>query len=253
MPSDHEAWAEINARGVQLRSELLTGLETVTAQLKLIDLDISVGRLGPADLKKVNAELKSIMFRAGWVTMTPRDNIRTDLVRFSGLHAFQTYVNDLNLHDQKEAREAEEHRGNETPRRTANRFRAIRQITKQREIEHGHDLDTLVPILASASANLRSASEEALISIIDWLQDCNSRRWLALLSRNNKDLIAERQEKLQKELRKIEDALEEFRTVERVKLIKPYEKFFDPKTKRLLKHDNIFSSRFAHIFRWEML
>jgi hypothetical protein len=65
VPSDHEAWAEINARGVQLRSELLTGLETVTTQLKLIDLDTSIGRLGPADLKKVNAELKSIMFRAG--------------------------------------------------------------------------------------------------------------------------------------------------------------------------------------------
>jgi hypothetical protein len=158
-------------------------------------------------------------------------------------------VNDLNLHDQQEALQAEEHRkshGNETPR-TVNRYQVIRQMTKQREIQHGHDLDTLVPILASASANLRSTSEDALTCIIDWLQDCNSRRWAALLSRTNKEQITDRQEKLKQELRKIEDALEEFRTVERVKLIKPYEKFFDAKTKKLLKHDDIFTSRFAHL------
>ena len=50
------------------------------------------------------------------------------------------------------------------------------------------------------------------------------------------------------ELRKIEDALENFRKVERVKLIKPYEKFFNMKTKKLLKHDDIFTSRFTHLF-----
>ncbi|KIM39015.1 hypothetical protein M413DRAFT_447379 [Hebeloma cylindrosporum] len=231
LPSDHEAWAERNARGVQFRSELLTGLQTVTEQLNLIDLDTSIGRLGPADLKKVNAELKSIMFRAG------------------GLHAFHTYVNDLNLRDQKEAREAEEHRkshGSETPR-TVDRYQAIRQITKQRELKHGHDLDTLMPILASASANLRSASEGALTCSIDWLQNCNSRRWAALFSRTTKEQIAERQQNLKQELKKIEDALENFRTVERVKLIKPYEKFFDPKTKKLLKHDDVFTSRSLYI------
>ena len=158
-------------------------------------------------------------------------------------------MNDLNLHDQKEAKQTEEHqksRGNETPR-TVNRYPVIQQMIKQREIQQGHDLDTLVPILASASANLRSTSEDALTCIIDWLQDCNSRRWAALLSRTNEKQIADRQEKLKQELRKIEDALGEFRTVERVKLIKPYEKFFDAKTKKLLKHDDIFTYRFAHL------
>jgi hypothetical protein len=158
-------------------------------------------------------------------------------------------VNDLNLRDQKEAREAEEHRksrGSETPR-TVN-VKVIRQMIKQREIQHGHDLDTLVPILASASANLRSTTEDALKCIIDWLQHCSSHRWSALFLRTHKEQISDRQRKLKEELRKIEDALEEFRTVERVKLIKPYEKFFDTKTKKLLKCDDIFTSRFAHVF-----
>ena len=159
-------------------------------------------------------------------------------------------MNDLNLRDQKEAREAEEHqktRGNETPR-TVNQYQAIRQLIRQREVQHGHDLDTLVPVLASASANLRSTSEDALTCIMDWLQDCSSHRWSALFSRTRKEQIADRQRKLKQELRKIEDALEEFRTVERVKLIKPYEKFFNTKTKKLLKHDDIFTSRFVHVF-----
>jgi len=150
-------------------------------------------------------------------------------------------------------REAEEHRkshGNETPR-TVNRFQAIRQITKKRELQHGHDLDTLVPILASASENLRSTSEDALTSIIGWLQNCNSHRWASLFLGANKEQIAERQQKLKQELRKIEDALEEFRTVERVKLIKPYEKFFDVNTRKLLRQDDIFTSRFVHISRSE--
>jgi Putative ER transporter, 6TM, N-terminal len=159
-------------------------------------------------------------------------------------------VNDLNLREQKETRETEEHRksrGNETPR-TVNRYQVIRQKVKQREIQQGHDLDTLVPLLASASANLRSTSEDALTCIIDWLQDCSSHRWSALFLRTHKEQIADRQRKLKQELRKIEDALENFRTVERVKLIKPYEKSFDTKTKKLLKHDDIFTSRFAHVF-----
>ena len=69
-----------------------------------------------------------------------------------------------------------------------------------------------------------------------------------MLLRTPKEQITDRQRKLKQELRKIEDALENFRMVERVKLIKPYEKFFDTKTKKLLKSDDIFTSRFAHIF-----
>ncbi|KIM39011.1 hypothetical protein M413DRAFT_447369 [Hebeloma cylindrosporum] len=228
-PSDQEAWAEINARGVQLRSQLISGVETVTGQLKLIDLDTSIGRLGPTDLKKVSAELRSTMFRAG------------------GLHAFHSYVNDLNLRDQKQAREADEHQhgsGNET---TVNRYQSIHQTVKQRELQQGHDIDTLLPVLASASTNLRSASEDTLTCITVWLQECSSHRWSALFSRRQAEQIADRQRKLNQELRKVRDALEEFRTVERVKLIKPYEKFFDSKTKKLLKHDDVFTSRSLYI------
>ena len=70
-----------------------------------------------------------------------------------------------------------------------------------------------------------------------------------MFSHTNREQIEESQRKLRQELRKIEDALEDFRKVERVKLIKPYEKFFDAKTKKLLKPDDNFTSRFAHVFQ----
>jgi hypothetical protein len=67
-PSDHATWAEISARGSALREDLTSALNDVTSQLKLINLDTSIGRLGPSDLKRVNVELKSMMFRATCVS-----------------------------------------------------------------------------------------------------------------------------------------------------------------------------------------
>jgi hypothetical protein len=73
---------------------------------------------------------------------------------------------------------------------------------------------------------------------IDWVRDCNEGRSSALYSeedRKHHEMFVH----LPKKLRK---ALEEFRNVERLKLIKPYEMLFDPETKRLNKQ-NVFTSR----------
>lgn len=50
-------------------------------------------------------------------------------------------------------------------------------------------------------------------------------------------------EKFVRLLKELRNALEEFRNVERLKLIKPYEKLFDLETKRL-KKENVFTSRY---------
>ncbi|KAF8907694.1 hypothetical protein CPB84DRAFT_1768565 [Gymnopilus junonius] len=229
-PSDYEKWAALNARGNELRHNLVNATDSVITQLKLIGLDTSVGRLGPIDLKKINGELKSIMFRA------------------AGLQAFQTFVNDVNVGQQKEAREVDERlqRGDQTPR-AVNRFRVLQLKIRERELQHGHDLDSLVPILAEASANLRKSSDSAVESLVDWFQDCNSNRWSAMFSRPTKEQVDQRHETLVKELKSLEDALNEFRSVERVKLIKPYERFFDPQTRTLLKNQDLFASKSLYV------
>ncbi|KDR68787.1 hypothetical protein GALMADRAFT_78068 [Galerina marginata CBS 339.88] len=229
-PSDHETWAEITARGNELRTNIVNNTEALSSQIKLIDLDTSTGRLGPADLKKINAQLRFIMFRA------------------AGLQAFQTFVNDTNVADQKEVKEVEErlNRGDQTPR-SVNRYQALQRKIKEREIQHGHDLDSLVPILAAASADLRGSSESAVLAMVDWLQDANSNRWAALFSRSNPATTDERHAKLVDASRKLEATLDEFKNVERIKLIKPFEKFFDPKTRKLLMHCDLFTSRSLYI------
>jgi len=189
--------------------------EAITAQIKLIDLDCSIGRLGPGDLKKFNAELKSIMFRV------------------VGLHSFNTVVNDTNV--------AKDDAYNQTQK--LDRFQALQQKMTERELQHGHDLDSLVPILASSSLDLRNASESAIIGVMEWTQEFNSRRWANLFHPSSEEQIKQRHEKLATELKRLETALEEFRTIQRIKLIKPYERFFDPVTRKLIRDSEIFASR----------
>ncbi|PPQ95766.1 hypothetical protein CVT26_015853 [Gymnopilus dilepis] len=229
-PSDYENWADLNTRGQKLRQSLVNATEAVITQLRLIGLDTSIGRLGPSDLKKINAELKSIMFRA------------------AGLHSFQTFVNDVNSAEQREAQEVEARlkRGDQTPR-TVDRFRVLQLKIRERELQHGHDLDSLVPILAAASANLRKSSESSVECLIDWLQDCNSNRWRGIFSRPTQEQIDQRHQKLVTELQNLTNALDEFRNVERVKLIRPYERFFDPVTRTLLKNQDLFASKSLYI------
>lgn len=57
-------WTQMNAKGTLLREQLIRAVNEVSNQLKFINIDTSIGRLGPSDLRKINAELKSIMFRA---------------------------------------------------------------------------------------------------------------------------------------------------------------------------------------------
>ncbi|KAF8972504.1 hypothetical protein BDZ97DRAFT_1722616 [Flammula alnicola] len=229
-PSDHEVWAEKNARGSQLRSNLVNAVDAIAHQIKLIHMDTSVGRLGPTDLKRINAELKSVMLRA------------------VGLYSFQAFVNDTNTRENKDHEAAEQRHdlGTDTPR-TVNRYEALLRKIKEREVRHGHDLDSLVPILASSSANLRTSTESALVCVIKWFQECNSGRITGLFRRADKAKIEERQARLVGQLRQLKETLEEFRTVQRVKLIKPYEKFFDPETRKRLKTADMFASRSLYI------
>lgn len=49
------------------RRALVAGTQGLLGQIGMTDLEISVGRLGPGDLKRISVELKSLMFRATYV------------------------------------------------------------------------------------------------------------------------------------------------------------------------------------------
>ncbi|KAJ7159965.1 hypothetical protein C8R43DRAFT_993969 [Mycena crocata] len=242
-PSDHDAWAKGAAKVSAARAGLAGGLGVLAAQIGLIDLEVSVGRLGPGDLKRLAPELRALGFRA------------------SGLMAFQSAVTAGNADDALALAAAEKEQADgktenasspantsekptplSTPKLSSKntqhtRFAIRRRRIHAREARHGHTLDELVPILSSASAPLRAASSSGMEVLRAWFLGCNTGRWTGFFfgSGKNKANVEERQAGLAKARDDLGAALEAFRKVERVKLIAPFERFFDKETGRLVE------------------
>ncbi|KAF8638679.1 hypothetical protein AX17_002024 [Amanita inopinata Kibby_2008] len=211
-PSNHQEWSELAQQGSKYRQAIISSTQALVGQISMIDLEVSIGRLGPGDLKKVSAELRSLSFRA------------------SGLHAFINFVNHDNAMDASE----------DAPSSTLgpDRLTLVRRRIRERESLNGHDLDSFVPILSESSARLRLACEAGIKGTSDWFEDCNSQRWVKFLrlKKQTDAQVAERHDRLEALLKNLKEALDEFRRVERVKLIKPFECWFDLKT-GLLKEE----------------
>ncbi|KAJ7612695.1 hypothetical protein FB45DRAFT_939576 [Roridomyces roridus] len=220
-PSDHVKWAGVAEKVVSARIAIGGGLAALAAQIGLIDLEISVGRLGPGDLKRLAPEIRGLGFRA------------------NGLLAFTRAVLQSNIDDEAAAEHLADlnNGGSVSSTHVDSRFARRRARVVERETRHGHDLDTLVPILAEASAPLRTAAASALAALRAWFLGCNAGRWTGLFRIGGaaaKEGAKKRSEALREAQEKLEGALQEFRAVERARLVKPFERFFDPATGRLL-------------------
>ncbi|KAK7008046.1 hypothetical protein R3P38DRAFT_3211693 [Favolaschia claudopus] len=236
-PSDHKAWEGLAGKITAARLRFGASLAGLHAQIGLIDLEISVGRLGPSDLKRLALEVRAVGFRA------------------SRLLAFQAAVTNANAEDARAdaALAAAEKRQSEQEARAEGffdpaahgRFARRRAMVRKREAEHGHDLDRLVPILEEASAELRGAAEDGMKALREWFRGCNVGRWRAVWrgfgfgigrtkaeERDEKERV-ERQERLVKARDVLAARLETWRKVGRVRLIEPFERFFDGETGRL--------------------
>ncbi len=143
---------------------------------------------------------------------------------------------------------------------TPDRFTLLRRRMREHEQRHGHDLDSLVPILEQASAGLRSACDDVLREIIAWFDICNSRRWRSLffdmIRRGQTDEdIRKKHEDLVALLERLTAEIGAFQNEGRGKLIEPYKQFFDVETGKLketAKHiptSEKFTSRFVPLLR----
>ncbi|PBK89280.1 hypothetical protein ARMGADRAFT_1167595 [Armillaria gallica] len=210
--SDHEAMEALIQRGKAYRALVVAGFQGLQGQIGLIDLESSMGRLGAADLKQVNKELKTLTNRT------------------AGLLAFQTAVDDLLVAHAKAGNDGDP----KSNAATMNRSILLLRDMRAREMKHGHDLETLVPLLSNASKTLNGDCSETVKVITLWFQDCNSARWTWLFSKPSPEKIQQRQQGLVDQLNVIKKSLDHFRNVERVQLIRPFEQFFDPVTGRPL-------------------
>ncbi|KAG5640425.1 hypothetical protein DXG03_008703, partial [Asterophora parasitica] len=208
-PSDAGNWDELTDLGYAARRKLVAGTQDLLGQIGTIDLEVSVGRLGPADLKRINAEIKSLMFRA------------------AGIHAFLIFVNNSN---------AQQTGANTSSlASTWDRYSALQRAIRDRESRHGHDFDKLIPLLATSSAPLRTSCDSAHLAIKDWVHDCNSNRWANFFRRYDKEDGERRHQVLVQRLADLQAALAEWRDKGRLALIEPFEKYFDHETGLKLK------------------
>ncbi|CAK5266926.1 unnamed protein product [Mycena citricolor] len=206
-PSDHKKWAQLSNKSVGTRTGLIAGITGIMSQVGLLDLEISLGRLGPGDLKKLAPEIRGLGMRS------------------SGLLAFQVTVLRINEDDNKMEEESRASRIHGWAQR--------KRMIRDREERHGHTLDTLVPILAEVSSSLRLASSSGVAAVKSWFIGCNTRRWTSLLFRRDQKDIEAQHAELVKARDELRVALVDWRAHERVRLVKPFERFFDEKTGKL--------------------
>ncbi|KAJ7247491.1 hypothetical protein C8J57DRAFT_1359112 [Mycena rebaudengoi] len=226
-PSDHAAWAQGVAKSNAARAGLSGALAALGAQIGLIDLEVSVGRLGPSDLKRFAPEIRALGFRA------------------SGLLAFQTAVSTVHADDKKDADALARDTTDAAGGSPSTRFAKRRRLVSEREALHNHTLDDLLPILQEASAPLHAAAETGVLALRLWLASCNIGRWASFVRKRSDEEVEKARAELKKARDDLQDALKAWRsgTEGRVKLIAPFERFFDKQTGRLNGEIGIWGAR----------
>lgn len=68
LPSDHKKWAELTNKSHAMRQALVAANQGLLGQIGMTDLEFSMGRLGPGDLKRLSEELRSLTFKAALVS-----------------------------------------------------------------------------------------------------------------------------------------------------------------------------------------
>ncbi|KAJ3501936.1 hypothetical protein NLJ89_g9115 [Agrocybe chaxingu] len=78
---------------------------------------------------------------------------------------------------------------------------------------------------------------------MDFLKEANTRRWSSFVFRATPEQVEERHRKLGKTLKVLENAWDDFKSVQRVNLVKPFEAFFDPQTRQLKENSDAFATK----------
>ncbi|BGP43100.1 hypothetical protein JCM10449v2_007124 [Rhodotorula kratochvilovae] len=220
-----------------------SALEGLLGGVPMLELEVSYGRLGAKDLKSL------------------ADALRELHVRSVGLAVLYTTVQSGHEHRVALARTHRkdgDESGTATPKRKRKHhtdeeekgFKETARMQRMRERLGGaervnkHDLESLLPIFASASHDLRETGDATLSSTMDWLLAQNDSRW-RWLSRD-KPQEAERLTALQAQVARLEAELKIYRAERRDAIVEPFRDFFDAETGRLRPftergHDRLFA------------
>ncbi|EJU01649.1 hypothetical protein DACRYDRAFT_116734 [Dacryopinax primogenitus] len=254
-PSD-PSWSQTRTSTGLLGRKMIESAQQLLGQTGMAELEVSRGRLGPGDLKVLAGKLMGLgsrtlgMMSFGFLVdeVTKSDPNSGD----ANGQEHDTSSSEPQPEPKQEASTTlQVPRPNPNPKSrskrtspntslpgtgavtplSAARFDALRAKVMRREKDHGHDLDNLVPLLLDASGELLAACERALKGRIDWLTYVNSTRWRGSKSLKEEEAMYD-SGKLEAEA--VRTALAGLRSDTRMRILEPFERFFDPATGELL-------------------
>lgn len=192
----------------------------------MLELEISYGRVSAKDLKVLVEKSKVLVGRLMGVASF---QVSTSKEMGTKVDTVQLLVEEGKKHD----------KASEAFDKTVDRLSKLHNLMNEKE-QGARTIVQLLPILKQSSERLRTACYGGLAGGIEWLEWTNTHRWSRAM---DTDGLMKRKAAID-ELR---DALEEFRTVEHMKLLEPFRELFDPETGDFKDHPDSMSD--ADAFR----
>lgn len=183
-------------------------------QLGMIDLELSRGVLGPGDLKAIGSKLRSLTARTLSLN-TFSALVQTDLRLIRDQESHSSLGSSSMSHSSSSfssspKKPSDSPQSHNQPHAQPKLYQRILAELDAREARHGHDLVTLIPILASSSQVLRKSCADGLSNVTSWLESVNKTRWKRA-SKKEQDEEAQGLAEAKRLVAELERAIAEFR------------------------------------------
>lgn len=201
---------------------LVASLEALSGKTKMLKMEFSYGQLGADDLEDLEPPLTLLALRTrglmSFITLLiqhveTRGKDKTPAPPGTPAEALDSKV--IPLHARKIA--------------VGDTFRLmhVRDIDSRWEDEHQLRVEELMPILESATANLRKATLDGMKTAISALTFINTQRWKRHLigGRRVLEQMKEEERDVGNALQVLEDALKDYNDNARMTLLEPYHQF----------------------------
>ncbi|KAL7424784.1 hypothetical protein Q5752_000468 [Cryptotrichosporon argae] len=194
-PADKEAWTALADKAFALREMTAAAVGGIMGQKKMLQLEITRGRLGPAEVGDVIDRAKDLAARAFPLA---------SLVRI-----------EEEAHQARQNAYAEGH----DPHPRADKV--LKEMEAHQAAAPARSLEALLPALEVSTAELRAAATETFKLSIEWLDDVNRSRWRRSKTGTSTD-------EREAALTRLRAVLVEFRASKHFELLAPFEDMFDP-------------------------
>ncbi|KAH8835963.1 hypothetical protein DL96DRAFT_1576215 [Flagelloscypha sp. PMI_526] len=238
-PKDLDNWKALLDQSLPIKRAIILGAQELKGQVGFANLEISVGRLGPEDLKKLQKRMELFIPRVGSV-------LYFFSLSFTELFLGLSWHSLIIITTSSAVTRCLHLSLTVNPATPTARYTNLHQRILKHENDHGHTIEALLPTMAELSADLRTSCEEASKALLQWIQACNSGRWTGFFKIGGKSLKESQKatsDQLAKALKQLEDDFKVFREEKRVEFLQHFQKFFDEDTGQLLDPHMKFSSR----------